>query len=160
MNGYEERGTPIKITDGETECVLRKVYSNGERVKIVCLHSGDYIYLDPLELESITWQHPNDLDSSYDDSLDTTDTSNLEYGRNRSDSSESESIIIKNEFTEVHILSLDKDKVNIESPKLGYSIVLGPGHIQSIAKLRTDDFSSLLSNPFGPENEPTIFDQI
>lgn len=46
-----------RISNEFAEVVVRKVYTrNGERLEILAPDSGNYIRLDPLELEAITWQ--------------------------------------------------------------------------------------------------------
>lgn len=51
------RGEPIEIANEFTVVRVRKVWTrNGERLQIEAPKLGSSILLDPLELESLTWQ--------------------------------------------------------------------------------------------------------
>ncbi len=54
---YFRYGETIQITNEFASVLVRKVYTpNGERLEIEAPKLGYCIQLDPLELESITWQ--------------------------------------------------------------------------------------------------------
>ncbi len=54
---YERVGEPIEIANEFTDVTVQKVLTkNGERLEIQSQKLGYRIFLDPLELESISWQ--------------------------------------------------------------------------------------------------------
>ncbi|RQG99486.1 dihydrodiol dehydrogenase [Natrarchaeobius oligotrophus] len=61
-----------------------------------------------------------------------------------------------NEFAQVtftRVVTENGDALALESPKLGFSIRLSVAHLESIARQDVDEFSSLLEDPYGPEDE-------
>lgn len=52
-----ERGETVTISNEFAHVLVRKVWTrNGERLEIVAPKMGRQIRLDPIELESLTWQ--------------------------------------------------------------------------------------------------------
>ncbi|MBO9351799.1 MAG: dihydrodiol dehydrogenase [Thermomicrobium sp.] len=65
----------------------------------------------------------------------------------------SETIVIKNEFAEAHVRKVrtrNGERLEIHSPKLGYTIRLDPLELEAISWQPVDTFSRMLENPWGP----------
>jgi hypothetical protein len=55
-------GEPISVANEFTEVVVRRVDTrNGSRLLISAPRSGQWITLDALEVEALTWQNPRTL---------------------------------------------------------------------------------------------------
>lgn len=55
-------GEPISVANEFTEVVVRRVETrNGARLLISAPRSGEWITLDALEVEALTWQNPRTL---------------------------------------------------------------------------------------------------
>ena len=55
-------GEPISVANEFTEVVVRRVETrNGSRLLISAPRSGQWITLDALEVEALTWQNPRTL---------------------------------------------------------------------------------------------------
>lgn len=55
-------GEPISVANEFTEVVVRRVETrNGSRLLISAPRSGEWISLDALEIEALTWQNPRTL---------------------------------------------------------------------------------------------------
>ena len=55
-------GEPISVANEFTEVVVRRVETrNGSRLLISAPRSGQWITLDALEIEALTWQNPRTL---------------------------------------------------------------------------------------------------
>ncbi len=55
-------GEPISVANEFTEVVVRRVETrNGARLLISAPRSGQWITLDALEIEALTWQNPRTL---------------------------------------------------------------------------------------------------
>ena len=55
-------GDPISVANEFTEVVVRRVDTrNGSRLLISAPRSGQWITLDALEVEALTWQNPRTL---------------------------------------------------------------------------------------------------
>jgi hypothetical protein len=62
-------------------------------------------------------------------------------------------IVIKNEFAEAHVRKVrtrNGERLEIHSPKLGYTIRLDPLELEAISWQSVDTFSRMLDNPWGP----------
>ncbi len=76
--GVPTADVPVTITNEFTTIQVRKVHTrNGERLEIHSPKLGFTTHLDPLELESLTWQPPETfsrlLETPYGPEGDTTD---------------------------------------------------------------------------------------
>lgn len=55
-------GEPVSVANEFTEVVVRRVETrNGSRLLISAPRSGQWITLDALEVEALTWQNPRTL---------------------------------------------------------------------------------------------------
>jgi len=55
-------GDPLSVANEFTEVVVRRVDTrNGSRLLISAPRSGEWITLDALEIEALTWQNPRTL---------------------------------------------------------------------------------------------------
>jgi hypothetical protein len=65
-----------------------------------------------------------------------------------------EPIEIANEFAQVRVSKVwtrNGERLEIESPKLGYRVRLDPLELESLSWQTPETFSRLLRTPFGPE---------
>jgi hypothetical protein len=65
-------------------------------------------------------------------------------------------ISIGNEFTAIEVrkvLTRNGERLEISSPRLGYSIRLDPLELESLTWQDARTFSLLLKNPYGPDEE-------
>jgi len=77
--------------------------------------------------------------------------------RTASDSEEDdgrdETIVVANEFAVVHLTKIrtrNGSRLEIRSPRLGYTISLDPLELDSLTWQTPDTFARFLSTPFGP----------
>ncbi len=62
-------------------------------------------------------------------------------------------IVVKNEFAEAHVRKVrtrNGERLEIHSPKLGYTIYLDPLELEAISWQPVETFSRMLENPWGP----------
>lgn len=69
-DGIVRRGETIKLGNEFARVEVAKVWTpNGERLEIVAPRLGHRIHLDPMVLESLTWQAPEHLSEFLRDPL-------------------------------------------------------------------------------------------
>lgn len=76
---------------------------------------------------------------------DSTQDDAVEYG---------EPIQISNEFATIRVRKVQTrngERLEIHSPRLGYSIRLDPLELESLTWQTSETFSKLLETPYGPE---------
>ncbi|MEH7249266.1 dihydrodiol dehydrogenase [Neobacillus niacini] len=62
--------------------------------------------------------------------------------------------VVANEFARIHIKKIETIngmQLEINSPRLGYKIVLDPLELESLTWQHKDLFTKLLETPFGPQ---------
>lgn len=62
-------------------------------------------------------------------------------------------IVVKNEFAEAHVRKVrtrNGERLEIHSPKLGYTIYLDALELEAISWQPVETFSRMLENPWGP----------
>jgi len=136
----------FELDDGEQTAELAKLMTpNGTRLLV---ESGaDGARLDPLALESLTWQDDaffEELTDQPHDEGDETiddDTSDIQIG---------------NEYATILLQPLETTagpRLNVHSQKLGYGCRLSPAELAAVACKRAGFFSELLETPLGPESD-------
>ncbi|MFI6956599.1 dihydrodiol dehydrogenase [Nocardia sp. NPDC050408] len=76
---------------------------------------------------------------------DSTQDDAVEYG---------EPVQISNEFATIRVRKVhtrNGERLEIHSPRLGYSIRLDPLELESLTWQTSETFSKLLETPYGPE---------
>ena len=130
--------------DDQAVSLTREPTPAGERLRVDS--NDDTTRLDALALESLTWQD-NEFFAELTGEEHTT-------GENagRTD----EKLQIGNEYTVVQLSVLDTDagpRLEIDSPKLGYSCQLSVAELAALSRQEMDLFSDLLRTPLGPVDE-------
>lgn len=121
----------------------------GVRMEITSPDSGESLRLDPLALESLSWQQNSDLSEILDDDIELKETADL----NPDDEIEEETITFSNEYTRVEVTifsSSEEDYILIESKQLGYQKIVSPSVLDALTSKKNTIFSDFLSTPFGP----------
>jgi hypothetical protein len=65
-------------------------------------------------------------------------------------------LTIANEFTTIHVRKVhtrNGERLEVTSPKLGYSIRLDPLELEALTWQQPELFSDLLETPYGPEED-------
>ena len=145
-----EASERVSLGDDRTTVTVRKVRTrNGARLEIALVESGSTIRLDPLALESLSWQDPAELaaellDEPADDRAGTP---------TRADDTLCEFTLV-NEFADVTVRGAsgtDGDVLELVAPKVGHRIRLTPDILGAIAERDIELFSTFLETPYGPE---------
>ncbi|MFB6222968.1 MAG: hypothetical protein ABEH86_04760 [Haloarcula sp.] len=128
----------------QTVSLVRDPTPTGERLRI---ESGDdTTRVDALALETLTWQADEFFRGLTGD--DHTAGANAV----RTD----ETLQIGNEYTVVQLTVLDTDdgpRLELDSPKLGYSCRLDASELAALCRQEMTLFSDLLKTPLGPVDE-------
>ena len=130
--------------DDQTVSLVRDLTPTGERLRIES--ADDTTRVDALALESLTWQ-----DDEFFRGL-TGDDHTTGANAVRTD----ETLQIGNEYTVVQLTVLDTDdgpRLELDSPKLGYSCRLDASELAVLCRQEMTLFSDLLKTPLGPVDE-------
>lgn len=130
--------------DDQEVSLTREPTPAGERLRVDS--ADDTTRLDALALESLTWQD----DEFFTELTGATHTAGANAVRT------DETLQIGNEYTVVQLAVLDTDagpRLEIDSPKLGYSCRLSVAEIVAISREEMTLFSDLLRTPLGPVDE-------
>jgi hypothetical protein len=125
---------------------------NGPRLRVAAARLGRVIFLDPLELEALTWASPSTFQRRQSTSADRTiaDLDELET------SEPAFSAVIANEFARATAeldYSRDGPRLKIAAARLHRTIYLDPYELEVLTGVSPSTFQALLSTPFGPEAE-------
>jgi hypothetical protein len=134
----------ITLEDDCTVSLVRDVTPTGERLRIES--ADDSIRLDALALESLSWQ---------DDDF-FTDLTGSAHTPGRNASSAGQSLQIGNEYTVVELRVLETEdgpRLELESPKLGYTCRLSAAELAALSRQQMSLFSDLLRTPLGPVDD-------
>ncbi|UVE51025.1 hypothetical protein KU306_03830 [Haloferax larsenii] len=130
--------------DDRTVSITRELTPAGERL---LLETDDgSIRLDALALESLTWQEDEFF----------ADLTGVEYAPGENPASTDETLQIGNEYTVVQLTVFDTDdgpRLEIDSPKLGYSCRLSVSELVALSRKDMSLFSDLLHTPMGPVDD-------
>lgn len=138
---------------------------NGIRLEVNSTQTGRFIRLDPVILESLTWQTPETFLgmmeasdwrqalSSEDDKFPGVEPLHLPEeeaaAQARADAAEAEAVL-SNEFATVYVRRADPC-LEIRSPRAQYGISLDPIALEGLVYQTPEALSGLLETPFGPE---------
>ena len=110
---------------------VRKVRTgNGVRLEIYAPEKDSRVYLDPLNIESLSWQTPQ----TFMDTLEDTPE-------------------VANEFAYTLVRKVrvrGGARLEVFAPRLGYQILLDPPLLESLAWQTPDTLSKLIEEPYGP----------
>lgn len=112
--------------------------------------------LDALELESVTWQSEGFLDDLIhpDDRRPHASTAASTEGVDPASVEPRATIQVGNEYALVEVRAIEitrEERLLVASVKMGYTIVLGPSELATLARQDPSFFSALLETPLGPE---------
>ena len=143
--------TYIEISNKNAVVLVRKVRTrNGVRLEIYSPETDRRVYLDPLLIESLSWQTAE----TFSDTLqDPPENSHAEEVEERRVSGEEEYTEFTNEFAYTLVRKVrvgDEARLEILSPKLDYQTYLDASLLESLTWQTTATFSRFLEEPYGP----------
>ncbi|SEL24151.1 hypothetical protein [Haloferax larsenii] len=144
MTDMTDNPTVTLRDDDRTVSLTRELTPAGERLLLETDDSS--IRLDALALESLTWQEDEFF----------ADLTGVEYAPGENPVSTDETLQIGNEYTVVQLTVFDTDdgpRLEIDSPKLGYSCRLGVSELVALSRKDMSLFSDLLHTPMGPVDD-------
>lgn len=149
------RDDPITVSAGDRCVDVTRIHTpKGVRLEINSRHWNERVRLDALALESICWQ--DEADFPLDPEALDADPAEVPALPSAAPSDSDSTVQVTNEFAQVYARKLVADGVEgleLESPKLGFSIRLGVPALERIAFEDPEFFSSFLEDPYGPEDE-------
>ncbi|UPM44327.1 hypothetical protein [Halocatena salina] len=141
----------IVLSDDTTTVAIHEhTTPNGTRLAIRP-ESGPGCRLDALELECVTWQEEGFLQK--EGTVDPT------HSTGKASAEPHATLRIGNEYALVELRAVEidtEDRLLIESVKMGYTIVLGPSELATLARQEPSFFSTLLETPLGPEPDDLV----
>jgi len=135
---------------------------NGMRLKIRSPRLRHEVRLDPIALESLTWQGPETFRRLREDPDRPTGVEPVRAGAPEevgtvhsidgveARTASSEEFALSNEFATVY-LKREGSRLEIQSPRLKHGVSLGPEALESLTWQGPETFSEFLKTPFGPE---------
>jgi hypothetical protein len=140
-----------EISNKNAVVLVRKVRTrNGVRLEIYSPETDRRVYLDPLLIESLSWQTAE----TFSDTLqDLPENSHTEEVEERRVSGEEEYTEFTNEFAYTLVRKVrvgDDARLEILSPKLDYQTYLDASLLESLTWQTTATFSRFLEEPYGP----------
>ena len=140
-----------EISNKNAVVLVRKVRTrNGVRLEIYSPETDRRVYLDPLLIESLSWQTAE----TFSDTLqDPPENSHAEEAEERRMSGEEEYTEFTNEFAYTLVRKVrvgDDARLEILSPKLDYQTYLDASLLESLTWQTTATFSRFLEEPYGP----------
>jgi hypothetical protein len=144
-------GDYTEISNDSAIALVRKVRTrNGVRLEIYSPENDRQVYLDPLLIESLSWQTPETFSNTLEAPPQGADTEEVEERRVTAQDEYTE---FSNEFafTLVRKVRVGNDaRLEILSPKLDYQIYLDAPLLESLTWQTTATFSKFLEEPYGP----------
>jgi hypothetical protein len=142
-----------EISNESAVALVRKVRTrNGVRLEIYSPETDKRVYLDPLLLESLTWQTPETFSNTLEAPSEAPEIVEVEERR----------VTAKDEYTEfsnefaftlVRKIRVGNDaRLEVLSPKLDYQIYLDAPLLESLTRQTTATFSKFLEEPYGPRD--------
>ena len=139
------------ISNKNAVVLVRKVRTrNGVRLEIYSPETDRRVYLDPLLIESLSWQTAETFSDTLQDPPENTHTEEVEERRV---SGEEEYTEFTNEFAYTLVRKVrvgDDARLEILSPKLDYQTYLDASLLESLTWQTTATFSRFLEEPYGP----------
>ena len=140
-----------EISNKNAVALVRKVRTrNGVRLEIYSPETDRRVYLDPLLIESLSWQTAETFSDTLQDPPENSHTEEVEERRV---SGEEEYTEFTNEFAYTLVRKVrvgDDARLEILSPKLGYQTYLDASLLESLTWQTTATFSKFLEEPYGP----------
>jgi hypothetical protein len=140
-----------EISNKNAVVLVRKVRTrNGVRLEIYSPETDRRVYLDPLLIESLSWQTAETFSDTLQDPPETSHTEEVEERRV---SGEEEYTEFTNEFAYTLVRKVrvgDDARLEILSPKLDYQTYLDASLLESLTWQTTATFSRFLEEPYGP----------
>ena len=140
-----------EISNKNAVVLVRKVRTrNGVRLEIYSPETDRRVYLDPLLIESLSWQTAETFSDTLQDPPENSHTEEVEERRV---SSEEEYTEFTNEFAYTLVRKVrvgDDARLEILSPKLDYQTYLDASLLESLTWQTTATFSRFLEEPYGP----------
>jgi hypothetical protein len=140
-----------EISNKNAVVLVRKVRTrNGVRLEIYSPETDRRVYLDPLLIESLSWQTAETFSDTLQDPPENTHTEEVEERRV---SGEEEYTEFTNEFAYTLVRKVrvgDDARLEILSPKLDYQTYLDASLLESLTWQTTATFSRFLEEPYGP----------
>ena len=140
-----------EISNKNAVVLVRKVRTrNGVRLGIYSPETDRRVYLDPLLIESLSWQTAETFSDTLQDPPENSDTAEVEERRV---SGEEEYTEFTNEFAYTLVRKVrvgDDARLEILSPKLDYQTYLDASLLESLTWQTTATFSRFLEEPYGP----------
>lgn len=140
-----------EISNKNAVVLVRKVRTrNGVRLEIYSPETDRRVYLDPLLIESLSWQTAETFSDTLQDPPENSDTAEVEERRV---SGEEEYTEFTNEFAYTLVRKVrvgDDARLEILSPKLDYQTYLDASLLESLTWQTTATFSRFLEEPYGP----------
>lgn len=138
--GFTVRGPTVRAR-------VRKVTTpKGARLEISSPDTGHAYRIDPLALESVSWQSEEAIDSLDAELPD-------ERGADDPETDDVTSLRLVNEFADAAVEKVETDEgefLEVQATKLGYSTRLDASNLVALAQQDAEQFSEFLSEPFGP----------
>ncbi len=138
-----------KIRNESATVFVRKVRTrNGVRLEIYSPKVDKRVYLDPLLLDSLTWQTPETFLDILEDPREISDDWEEEV-----EDTETEYTEFTNEFAYTLVRKVgvgNQARLEIISPKLGYQTYLDAPLLESLTWQTPQTFSKFLEEPYGP----------
>ncbi len=142
-------GGGVPVGDGAATVLVRKVHTrNGERLELVDEAAETRIRIDPLALESLAWQEPDELAALL--------PAGTAAAPPTAEGVPLFEFTLVNEFSEVAVHGREADGaafVELVAPRVGHRIRLVPAVLAALAARDTHLFSAFLEEPYGPEGE-------
>ena len=140
-----------EISNKNAVVLVRKVRTrNGVRLEIYSPETDRRVYLDPLLIESLSWQTAETFSNTLQD---PPENSHAEEVEERRVSGEEEYTEFTNEFAYTLVRKVrvgDDARLEILSPKLDYQTYLDASLLESLTWQTTATFSRFLEEPYGP----------
>jgi hypothetical protein len=151
MIGQTTTSDPFQIVDDGASVTARKVFTRmGERLELTAEALGRSVRLDAIMLESVTWQDPDAL-ADRGKGIDRSDA--LAEPPALTETEREDPITISSEFAQAAVEKVEVDgrpMLNVEAPKLGYSVRLSAPALAWLATQDHELFTEWLETPFGP----------
>ena len=146
-----------EITGEDATVAISKIITPcGTRIEISAPDTGNGIRLDPLELESLTWQSPESLREILGTDVSTEVKALIQESSTGAVTGGGETIQVGNEFADVEVRKKEvngTEVLNIVSPKLNYSTNIPAVVLHALTAHDATLFSQFLETPFGPKGE-------
>jgi hypothetical protein len=130
---------------------VRKVRTgHGVRLEIYAPEKDSRVYLDPLNIESLSWQTPRTFTDTLEDPPETANVRNTEGAEVEPEAEYTE---FANEFAYTLVRKVrlrGGARLEVFAPRLGYQILLDPPLLESLTWQTPDTLSKLIEEPYGP----------